>query len=58
MPLAERAKIEAVLVEYVERYGLTPAAREYFNASQSKNPVILDSKPTDPQEKCWVEKMH
>jgi hypothetical protein len=29
-------KLEAILLEYVERYGLTKAAREYFEAAAKK----------------------
>jgi hypothetical protein len=29
-------KLEAILLEYVERYGLTAAARKYFDAAATK----------------------
>jgi len=58
MPPVERDTLEAILIEYAERYGLTSAARQYFTKMQAEIPVTLECKPSNPQEKLWVEKLH
>lgn len=32
---ADYKALEAILLEYVERYGLTPSARQFFDAQQA-----------------------
>lgn len=40
-------KLELVLLEYVERYGLTPAARQYFETSAANKAEKEDTADID-----------
>lgn len=38
--------LEAILIEYVERYGLTPSARQFFEAQGAKaKQEVIDLRP-------------